>query len=152
MAAPQIRFSDTEPPLIADRESSNSDLEAQEWLHNVDGEILACRGGRHKFPDLEAGRPLAKGLHIVGPYIDGVMEIVSTCPRCGKTRRLLTAPHGVLDLPAKYNYKDPKTRPGHEPFKSPKGSGITRRQCLEETWRRGSEMWLAAATPPAQEV
>jgi len=145
------RFSDTEPPPLADRPSSNTDMEAQEWLHNVDDAILACRGQRHSFPKLIAGKPLPKGVRVVGPYVDGVMELVNTCPDCGKIRRLVTAPHGVLDLPAKYSYKDPVARNGHQPYKAPKGSGITRRQCLEETWRRGSEQWMATATPPVEE-
>lgn len=151
-AVPRARFSETATPPLNGREpaSSNPDMEAQEWLYNVDDAILACRGQRHKFPDLEAGKPLPKGLHIVGPYAEGVMELVSTCTRCGKTRRLLTAPHGVLDLPAHYSYKDPPARQGRQPFKTPKGSGITGRQCLEETWRRGSEQWIATATPPAE--
>ena len=131
-------------------QSSNTDEAARQWLAYVDDEILGCRGQSHNWPKLRPGKP-RRGVRIVGPYVDGVMEIVQTCADCGKTRRLITAPHGVLDLPARWGYKDPRTRPGHEPFAAPKGSGITRRQCLEETWRRAREDLLAHATPPADQ-
>jgi hypothetical protein len=116
--------------------SSNTDLEARAWLGDADDDILGCRGQRHSFPKLRPGR-LPRGLRAEGPYHDGVMELVFTCPDCKTERRLVTAPAGVLDLPAKYSYKYP------EAYKSPKGSGLTRRQCLEETWRRSREELMA---------
>jgi hypothetical protein len=118
--------------------SSATDLEARDWLHDADDDILGCRGQGHNWPKLRPGRT-PRGLAVEGPFHDGVMEIIYTCRDCGKKRRLITAPNGVLDLPAQYSYKDP---PG---YKTPKGSGITRRQCLEETWRRSSEELIARA-------
>lgn len=113
--------------------TSNTDLMAQDYLHNADDKILGCRGQGHNWPKLRPTQVMPRGLRVEGPYHDGVMELVFTCRDCGMVRRLLTAPHGVLDLPAQYSYKQP------EGYKAPKGSGVTRRQCLEETWRRSYE-------------
>jgi hypothetical protein len=110
------------------------DVEAQDWLYSADNKVLGCKGQRHDFPILRPGRSLPRGLRIEGPYHDGVMELVFTCRAgCGTVRRLVTAPAAQLDLPAMYRYKY------HDAYKYPKGSGITKRDCLYETWRRAKE-------------
>src|SRR6185437_9825193 len=86
--------------------SSNPDLEAQNWLDQADDDVLGCRGQGHRWPKLRPTARLPKGLRINGPWHEGVMELVFTCLDCGKQRRLITKPHGQLDLPARYTYKN----------------------------------------------
>ena len=124
--------------------SSNTDTEARDWLDHADDDVLGCRGQGHRWPKLRPVAKLPKGLHINGPWHEGVMELVFTCLDCGKQRRLITKPHGVLDLPARYSYKDTDGTPS-EHYKAPKGAGITRRQCLEKTWQRSQETLTAIA-------
>lgn len=122
--------------------SSNTDLEAQSWLYNTRDEILGCGGQFHRWPKLLPGKRLPKGVRTVGPYEEGVFELIETCADCGMERRLITAPNAVLDLPARYTYKQPVG------YKTPKGSGITRRQKFEETLRRlGEDLWAEAQAP-----
>jgi hypothetical protein len=103
----------------------------EDWLYNTSDIILACRGQGHAWPKLRAGR-LPKGVNAIR-QIDGSWEIVSICRDCGMERRLVTLPTGDIDYPARYTYKSPKG------YKTPKGSEITRRDCLSEGWRRMRE-------------
>lgn len=132
-------------PTRAGTTGDSPDLAAQEWLRNADDKFLACRQ-RHKFPELEPGRPLPRGARITGPHKDGVMMLVFTCQRgCGAVRRLVTVPSGELDMTASYRY-----RYGDPRYHAPKGTGrlITPRVCMAESWRRGKEEWLARAKRP----
>lgn len=147
-AVPRVRFSEDQPPVLNGHEPAREtgDMEAQEWLYDVDDIYLACRGQRHAFPKLVSGKALPRGVRTVGPYRDGVMELIWTCPDCKTKRRVVTAPHAVLEPKATYSYKHPRG------YKSPKGSKITPRQCLAETMRRiGEELWAGAAPPPKED-
>jgi|SRR5215472_1425387 len=104
---------------------------AAEWIVHVDDKILACRGQGHAFPKIRTGS-LPKGMRAVRQH-DGSFQITFICRDCGTERTLTTLPTGNLDLPAKYKYKHP---PG---YKTPKGSSISRRECLAESWRRTME-------------
>jgi hypothetical protein len=118
--------------------SDELDLVQEDFLHNADNEILACAQG-HDWPKLRPGGILPRGLMIDGPYHEGVMELIFTCKSCKTERRLVTAPHGHLELPAQYTYKSPAE------YKSPKGHTVTRRMRLAETWRRCREDYLRIA-------
>ncbi len=106
--------------------------EAEAYLADTDDAILACRGQGHAWPKLRARKTatrLPKGIS-AQRWHDGSWQITSTCPDCGMQRTLTTLPGGGIDHPAQYRYVQP------EGYKAPKGSGITRRDCLDETWRR----------------
>ena len=100
----------------------------EEWLAKADDKILACRGQGHSWPKLRAGRT-PKGL-TARRQIDGCYQLTFICRDCGMERTMTTLPTGEIDFPAKYTYKAP------EGYKTPKGSFITRRECLAEEWRR----------------
>lgn len=144
MAAPKRRRSTRAVPQVKFQgpHSSNPDQEAREWLYNADDTFLQCRGD-HPFPKLRFNQPLAKGIQIIGPYREGVYEIVQTCPDCGTQRRQMTGPRATFDTSAGYRY-------GNYPkgYRAPKGTHITTRQAREEIWRRGRETFLASAIPP----
>lgn len=123
--------------------STNTDTAAREWLYNADDTFLLCRGD-HRFPKLRFNEPLAKGIDIVGPYRDGVYEIVQTCPDCGVKRKQLTKPRAAFDMDGGYRYSDYP-----EGYRAPKGAKITPRQAKEEVWRRGKNVFLRYAIKPA---
>jgi hypothetical protein len=124
--------------------SSNQDFAGQEWLYSTRDEIMACRGQGHHWPKIIKinGSKLPRGV-TVRPFEpqQGVIEISERClDGCGKERRMITRPEGELELPARWTYNNP---PG---YAAPKGAGVTRRQCLEESWRRNLEELQTAAS------
>jgi|SRR5215469_3033959 len=115
---------------------SEMSVEARDWLHAADDDVLACRGaGRHGFDKLRRNRPMTNThtMPVLGSR-NGVVMIVQTCPDCRMVERtMVTAPRGSIDLPAKWRYRvDPR-------YRSPKGSGVTGRMALAETVRRMDE-------------
>lgn len=104
----------------------NTDMEAQEYLNHTDDTILGCRGQGHSWPKLHK---TGKGIRIVRER-EGGYQIVSICSDCGMERTLTTLPNGIIEHPAKYQYRQPKG------YKAPKGSNVSRRDCLDELWRR----------------
>jgi hypothetical protein len=125
-----------EHAALIDDETHYATIEkqAEAYLNDTDDAILACRGQGHAWPKLRApkagrSRLLPKGIE-AQRFTDGSWQITSTCPDCGMQRTLTTLPGGPIDHPAQYRYVQP------EGYKAPKGSGITRRDCLDETWRR----------------
>lgn len=48
-------------------------------------------------------------------------------------RTLTTLPGGAIDRPARYQYRQP------DGCRAPKGAAVTRRDCLDEVWRRMRE-------------
>jgi len=126
-------------------EEVHPELAAFEWLHKTDDKILACRGQGHNWPKLRPnkGRPI-KGIRHRGiTESQGQVEIIMTCRDCGTDRRVVTAPGGLIDLPAKYTYTHP------DGYRAPKGVKITGRQAFAESNRR----WLedVAHSAPAAE-
>jgi hypothetical protein len=114
------------------------DVQAAEWLQSADDKILACRGWGHSWPKVRAGR-MRKGISAVRQH-GGCYQVTFTCADCGMERTLTTLPGGQLDLPAKYTYRQPKG------YASPKGSGISRRDCAGESWRRAVETVAATGS------
>jgi hypothetical protein len=125
----RLARADEEPDLRTPEQLADAD----EYLTKTDDVILACRGQGHAWPKLRTGRkakPLPKGI-TARKWYDGSWQITSTCLDCGMERTLTTRPgDGLLDYPAQYRYVQP------EGYASPKGSGITRRDALSESWRR----------------
>lgn len=100
----------------------------EDWLTRTNNAILACRGQGHAWPKLRPGN--ARGIEI--EHVEnGVFQITFTCPQCGTTRTLTTAPRGELVFPASYKYQYP------DGYKAPKGT--SRRSCVSESWRRTLE-------------
>lgn len=119
------------------------EVAAAHYLHDTDDNILECRGQGHDFPKIRRrSGNVPKGIS-VRPQADGCYQVTFTCPHCKTVRTLTTLPGGQFDYPAKYAYKHP---PG---YKAPKGSGLTRRDCFMETWRRVLEANTMLALPSA---
>lgn len=102
----------------------------KDWLHDADDDLLACRAQGHAWPKLRRGRQ--QGISSLRQR-DGSYMIRSECRDCGTARTLVTLPGGALDYPARYTYEYPRG------YASPKGSGVTRRDALDEIWRRNLE-------------
>jgi hypothetical protein len=115
----KLKIADDEPADVTD------------WIMHSDDVIIACRGQGHSWPKIRPGK-LPRGMKAI-PQHDGGYELVTTCRDCGMVRRLITLPSGMIDMPAKYSYVQP------DGYKAPKGSKVTRRECLAESWRRMRE-------------
>jgi len=105
-------------------------------ITDVDDNIVACRGGRHKWPELVPGKPLPRKFR---PTLEpgGVVLITEYCARCDKERYTLTLSGGIFDRGAIRRYKDPKNWvvvPGASP-----------RDFQAEIYRRLHEEIMAAA-------
>ena len=109
----------------------DSEKLAQDWIFNSPDSILACRGQGHAWPKLRPGR-MPKGMSAL-PQREGGYQLITTCRDCGMERTLITLPSGEIDMPARYAYRQP------DGYKAPKGTHVTRRECLAESWRRMRE-------------
>jgi hypothetical protein len=105
-------------------------------IEEIPDNQLACRAGRHKWPgdDLEAGKPLPKGLKAIPTAQRGVYQLVDECQRCGKVRRMDTLPRGVYDVSAEYSYADPKDWVTVDP-----DLDVTKRDLRQENFRRNAK-------------
>lgn len=112
-----------------------TETSAEQWLHNADDDVLACRGaGRHSFDKLHRNRPLPN-THTVPFSRQGVVAIVQTCPDCRCVERMIvTAQRGQIDLPTRWSYKRLDSK-----YTAPKGVKITPRMALAEEVRRINE-------------
>ena len=104
----------------------------EDWIFHTSDTIMACRGQGHAWPKLKPGRVKTKYMRITTEH-DGCYMLTQICRDCGTERELVTAPGGEIDFPAQYRYTQP------DGYKTPKGSKITRRECLIELWRRTRE-------------
>lgn len=98
---------------------------------------LACRAGRHLWPSdaLEFGKPLPKGLTAEATDRKrGVYQLIDECQRCGKVRRMDTAPNHVYDVNAWYAYRDPK-----DWVRCPETLDLKKRDMRAENFRRNAE-------------
>jgi hypothetical protein len=80
-------------------------------VSEIPNDQLACRAGRHLWPfdQLQAGKAIPRGLTVEPlPEARGVYEVRDVCPRCGKTRWMLTLPDSSIDPGANWSYVDPK--------------------------------------------
>jgi hypothetical protein len=114
-------------------EPLHPEMEAIEWVHHAKDEVLACRGQGHNWPKLKPnkGRPIKGIRHRI--VEQGQVEITMTCKDgCGKERRVITPPSGLIDLPAKYHYNNP------DDYSPPRGTKVTGRMAFAESNRR----WL----------
>lgn len=116
------------------------ELAVQDWLAHTDDAILACRGQGHSWPKLKPnkGKPI-RGIRHHGTG-EGQVELEFTCKDCGTIRRVVTAPGGMLDLPAHYKYVHPNG------YRAPKGVRITPRTAFAESNRRWLEDVASNAT------
>jgi len=121
--------------------------EAQaKFVMGLDDNYIACRQ-RHQLPPLaftKTGK-LPKGVYAVGPYANGVYDLVRICPSCGLLVSLYTGAGGKL-LEAKGRRRYP---PGY----LAKGMGrIPSRLAMEEGLDRiSSELYAGAVRPSGEE-
>lgn len=120
------------------------DYDRSEYLNAVSDVIAACRGFGHTFPKLVPGRVHTRNLRTAAMR-DGGWQVTQICEDCGTERTFTTLSGGKLEEGTiLYSYAWP------DGYKSPPGSGVTRRDCLSETLRRANETLTAEARAAAK--
>ena len=108
------------------------EISREDYINHTDDVIIACRAQGHAWPKFKPGKVKSRNIKIVREH-DGCYSVTATCRDCGMQRELITSPGGAIDFPAVYRYVQP------DGYATPKGSRITRRECLAEIWRRARE-------------
>jgi hypothetical protein len=104
-----------------------------DYLHGIDDNIIACKGGHHDWPHIRPGNKLPRNVKAV-PQADGCYQLQETCRSCGLVRCKTTLPKGFYDRNAKYQYLD------NVGYYAPRGADLSRADYSEELYRRIAEM------------
>lgn len=98
----------------------NADQRA--YLENLSPRAMACKARRrHPFPILVPGEPWPAGVR--ARAVSGGVDIIYTCPNCGRERIEECGPNGVIGVstgPPKYAGGDG----GREDYLAPVGLGL----------------------------
>lgn len=109
----------------------NGNNNARDYLHGLDDNVVACKGGHHDWPHIKPGN-LPSGVKAI-PHADGCYQVQETCRSCGLVRIKTTLPEGYYDNSAKYQYLD---RVG---YYAPPGSNLSKYDYAAELYRRLAE-------------
>lgn len=140
-------IADLVPPRVV---QSDLDAEIRAYLEGLSVAQLVCLAYGHRWPELIPGTKIPKGFHTVpDPQVQGVYLVTEDCIRrslgrsCGTVRKSMTLPRGFFDrnVQRSYGYDN---GPGGEWAIRPDGSGLTRRDFLDQIYRQmGRELFPA---------